>query len=110
MTGIKESIILIVIMAITTFATRVIPFIIFPPGRKTPDIIVYLGKVLPYAIIGMLIIYCLKSISITQAPGGLPELISILFVVFIHKWKHNLLLSIGGGTILYMILIQVVFT
>jgi len=109
MIGIKESIILITVMAITTFGTRVIPFIIFPSGKKTPEIITYLGKVLPYAIIGMLIIYCLKSISITRNPHGLPEFIAILFVVIVHKWKHNLLLSIGGGTILYMVLIQCIF-
>lgn len=109
MIGIKESLILIVVMAVTTFVTRVIPFIIFPPGKKTPEIIAYLGKVLPYAIIAMLIIYCLKSISITQAPYGLPEFIAVLFVVLVHKWKHNLLLSIGGGTILYMVLIQFFF-
>jgi len=81
MIGIKESLILIAVMAVTTFVTRVIPFIIFPPGKKTPEIIAYLGKVLPYAIIAMLIIYCLKSISITQAPYGLPEFIAVLFVV-----------------------------
>lgn len=109
MSQIKESVILIIVMAITTFITRVIPFIIFPSGKKRPEIIAYLGKVLPYAIIGMLIIYCLKSVSVTGNPYGLPEFIAILFVILVHIWKHNLLLSIGGGTILYMILIQAVF-
>jgi len=109
MIGTKEALILIITMAITTFATRALPFFLFPSGKKTPKIITYLGKVLPYAIIGMLIIYCIKSISLTASPYGLPELIAILFVVLVHKWKHNLLLSIGGGTILYMVLIQAVF-
>jgi len=104
-----QALLTIAVIAGTTIITRALPFIIFPAGKETPRFIVYLGEVLPYSIIGMLIIYCFKSISIIEAPHGLPELISAIFVVLIHKWKHNLLLSIGGGTLLYMILVQRIF-
>jgi len=105
----QQSLIIIVIIAFITFLTRVIPFILFPANKKTPKYIVYLGSVLPYAIIGMLIIYCLKQVSISTFPFGLPEFLSIVFVVIIHMWKKNALYSIGGGTILYMLLVQFIF-
>lgn len=106
MLSIKDSFIVIGIIAICTFFTRVTPFLLFPPHKETPKFIKYLGKVLPYSIIGMLIVYCLKGVSITANPYGLPELIAILFIVFIHNWKRNTLLSVGGGTAVYMILLQ----
>ncbi|MDD3278636.1 MAG: AzlD domain-containing protein [Lachnospiraceae bacterium] len=99
----------IMIMAAVTLLTRAFPFLVFPENKKTPEFVLYLGKVLPFAIIGMLVIYCFKSVSLFQAPFALPELIAAVFVIAIHKWKHNLLLSIGGGTVLYMFLVQVVF-
>jgi len=105
----QQSLIIILLIAFITFLIRVTPFILFPSNKKTPKYIVYLGSVLPYAIIGMLIIYCLKAVSISIFPFGLPELISILFIVIIHIWKKNSLLSIGGGTIFYMLLVQFIF-
>lgn len=105
----KELIITISIIALITFATRIIPFIIFPDNKETPKYISYLGKVLSFAIIGMLIVYCLKDFSLLNYPNLLPELIAISAIVAIHLLKRNTLLSIGGGTILYMILVQYVF-
>ena len=99
----------ILTVAAATFLTRLLPFLLFPANKKTPDFILYLGRVLPYAIMGMLIIYCFKSVSFLSWPFGLPELLASLFVILAHKWKHNLLLSIGGGTVFYMILVQAVF-
>lgn len=99
----------IAVAALVTAATRFLPFLIFGNGKKTPDIIVYLGKVLPYAIMGMLVIYCLKNISIIDAPHGLPELIACAAVAVLHIWKRNTLLSIAVGTVGYMLLIQFVF-
>jgi branched-subunit amino acid transport protein AzlD len=99
----------IVVAALVTAATRFLPFLIFGNGKKTPDIIVYLGKVLPYAIMGMLVVYCLKNVSFISAPFGLPELIGCAAVAVLHIWKRNTLLSIGVGTIGYMLLVQFVF-
>ena len=100
---------IIVLVALTTFATRVIPFLIFPKGKEIPKTIQYLGKVLTPAIIGMLVIYCLKSTTLLKAPYGIPELIAVTVVAVLHVWKRNNLLSIGVGTVLYMVLIQMVF-
>ena len=88
---------------------RFLPPFLFPAGRKEPAFITYLGKVLPYAIMGMLVIYCLKGVSVIRAPFGLPELISIALVVVLHLWRHNTLLSIFSGTVSYMLLVQFVF-
>lgn len=100
---------LIIVAALVTAATRFLPFLVFGNGKKTPDIIVYLGKVLPYAIMGMLVIYCMKSVSFTRSPFGLPELIACAAVAVLHVWKRNTLLSIATGTIGYMLLVQFVF-
>lgn len=105
----KFSAILIAIVAIVTILLRVLPFLIFGGKRKTPGIIQYLGKVLPYAIMGMLVVYCLKNVSFVTMPFGIPEIIASLAVVFLHLWKRNTLLSVGGGTVIYMILVQMVF-
>ena len=104
-----KSILMILVVAGTTFATRVLPFLIFPKGKEIPKVIQYLGRVLTPAIIGMLVVYCLRNTKITGAPYVLPELISVMVVVFLHVWKKNTLLSIGAGTVLYMFLIQAVF-
>ena len=104
-----QAIISISAVAVVTFLTRAIPFFLFPNNRPVPKYIKYLGTVLPFAVMGMLIVYCLKSTVLTSYPYGLPEAIAILFVVLVHKWRHNLLLSILGGTVLYMVLVQVVF-
>ena len=101
----------IAIMTGITFLLRILPFLLFPSGKPTPKYIIYLGKVLPYAIIGMLVIYCLKNVlpSVTVVPFGAPELLSVVVTALLHIWKRNSLLSITGGTVLYMILVQTVF-
>ena len=103
------SFLIILAVAVTTFATRVVPFLVFPKGKEIPPIIQYLGKVLTPAVIGMLVVYCLKSVSVLQAPHGIPEAIAVTVTAVLHVWKRNNLLSIGAGTILYMVLIQMVF-
>lgn len=104
-----HSIWIIVVAALVTAATRFLPFLVFGSGKKTPDIIVYLGKVLPYAIMGMLVVYCLKDINFLVAPHGVPELLGCVAVAALHIWKRNTLLSIGCGTVFYMLLVQLVF-
>ena len=104
-----RSVIIIVLVALVTLATRAIPFILFPEGKKIPKAVEYLSKVLPPAVIGMLVVYCFKSVNVLSSPFGLPELIAGLTVVVLHIWKRNNLLSIGAGTIIYMILVQTVF-
>ena len=100
---------LVTVAVLVTMATRFLPFLIFGENRKTPPIIEYLGTVLPCAIMGMLVVYCLKDISLLKAPFGLPELIACAAVAALHVWKRNSLLSIGGGTVCYMLLVQLVF-
>lgn len=104
-----HSVLIIVVATLVTMATRFLPFLIFRGDKKTPDIIVYLGKVLPYAIMGMLVIYCLKDISLLSAPYGIPEFLGCVAVALLHLWKRNTLLSIGAGTVFYMVLVQLVF-
>ena len=103
------SFLVILTVALTTFATRVVPFLIFPKGKEIPAVIQYLGKVLTPAVIGMLVVYCLKATPVMKAPHGLPEAIAVAVTAGLHVWKRNNLLSIGAGTILYMVLIQAVF-
>lgn len=104
-----HSVLLIAVMALVTIALRFLPFLIFGEHRQTPPIIAYLGQVLPYAIMGMLVVYCLKDVSFTSAPFAIPEAIGCAVVVVLHVWKRNTLLSIGGGTLCYMLLVQLVF-
>lgn len=103
-----QAIITIAAVVLGTMVTRFLPFIIFPEGKNPPEYVKYLGTVLPYAVIGLLVVYCLKDV-----PGsghyGIPEAIAILFIVLIHKWKKSTLLSIGSGTVLYMVLVQTIF-
>ena len=103
------SLLIILVVGITTFATRVIPFLIFPKGKEIPKTVQILGKVLTPAVIGLLVVYCLKNTQVIAAPYGIPELVSVITVAVLHVWKRNNLLSIGVGTVLYMVLIQVVF-
>lgn len=105
-----QSLIIILGIACATLLIRALPFILFPAGRKTPKYITYLGKVLPFAIIGMLVVYCLKGIRPASFPYALPELLAVIAVIALHLWKRNTLLSIGGGTLIYMLLIQFVFS
>lgn len=101
-----HSILIIAVAAAVTVGLRFLPFLIFGGKRKTPESIVYLGRVLPYAIMGMLVVYCLKDMS---APMGLPELIGCAVTALLHIWKRSTLLSIAGGTVCYMLLIAYVF-
>ena len=94
-------------MALTTAALRFLPFLLFE--KNTPPFVVYLGKVLPAALIGMLVVYCLKDVQIASAPHGLPELIAGAAVALLQAWKRDSLLSILAGTLFYMVLIQTVF-
>ena len=100
---------LIIVCALVTMLTRFLPFLIFNEHRKTPKIVLYLGKVLPCAIMGMLVVYCLKDVAFLSKPYGIPEFIGIAFVALVHIWKRNSLLSIGVGTVFYMVLVQLVF-
>lgn len=102
----ERSLIIIVLVSLVTFTTRVIPFLVFPKGKEIPSVVRYLGKVLPPAVIGMLIVYCLRSVSLLERPFALPELIAGGLVVVLHIWKRNNLISIGVGTVVYMLLIQ----
>ncbi len=103
-----HAILLIVVMSLVTIILRFLPFWIFG-NRKTPDSIVYLGKVLPYAIMGMLVVFCLKNVSFIVKPHGIPEILACLVVIGLHVYKRNTLLSIVGGTAVYMFLVQVIF-
>lgn len=100
---------MVLVIALVTAGLRFLPFVIFGRGRKIPGFVSYLGRVLPYAIMAMLVVYCLKGVSLVKAPFGLPELISVALVVILHMWKRNTLLSIVCGTVCYMVLVQVVF-
>ena len=100
---------IIAAMAIGTQLTRWLPFWMFPESREPPTIVEYLGKVLPPAIMAILVVYCMKGVNFFSASHGLPEIIASLVVVVLHLWKRNTLLSIGVGTVCYMILVQVIF-
>ena len=107
MSGNIHDLFIVAVAAAVTMAIRFAPFAVF--RNHTPSAVLYLGEVLPYAIMGMLVVYCLKGVTPFSGNHGLPEFIAVATVVFIHKWKHNTLLSILGGTVLYMVLLQVVF-
>ena len=104
----SQSVITILVVVFGTMLTRFLPFIIFPEGKTPPRFITYLGEVLPYAVIGLLVVYCLKD-AIFTSYHGLPELISIIAIVILRKWKKNMLISLAGGTIIYMVLVQTIF-
>ena len=99
----------IITVVLGTMLTRFLPFLLFPDGKPTPKYIQYLGNVLPSAVFGLLVIYCLKDVSLFTGNHGIPELISILFVIVLHLWKRQMLVSIAGGTVCYMLLVQYVF-
>ena len=100
---------LILTMTAATMATRFLPFLLLGDKRQTPPFISYLGKVLPYAIMGMLVVYCLKGVSVTQLSSVIPAILGVGITAGLHLWKHNTLLSILGGTVCYMVLVQMVF-
>lgn len=104
-----QLLITIAMVSLGTIITRFLPFILFPAGRTTPKYIQYLGRVLPPAALGLLVIYCLKDVDFAGAAHGLPELIAMALVTALHFWKKNTLLSIVAGTVCYMALVQFVF-
>lgn len=104
-----HAVLTIAVIALVTAALRFLPFLVFGEKRETPPLITYLGQVLPYAIMGMLVVYCLKNVTLTSAPFGIPEAIGCAVVALLHAWKRNTLLSIGAGTVCYMLLVQFIF-
>lgn len=102
-----QQILTIAAVVFGTMLTRFLPFLLFPAGRPTPKYIQYLGKVLPSAVFGMLVVYCLKDVSLISGSHGIPELLAVLAVTVLHLWKRQMLLSIAGGTIFYMVLLQI---
>ena len=103
-----HSVLIVAVVAIVTIALRFLPFLIFGEKRKIPEAILYLGKVLPYAIMGMLVIYCLRGITTGGVGAGIAQMIACAVVVVLHLWKRNTLISIIGGTAVYMVLVQVI--
>lgn len=108
MTG-REPFFTILVIVLGTMLTRFLPFLLFPAGKPTPKLVQKLGRILPAAVFGLLIVYCLKNVSFLSGSHGLPELISIALVTALHLWKRQTLLSIAAGTVCYMLLIQFVF-
>lgn len=105
----NHAILVIAVTAVVTAVLRFIPFLIFGGKRETPAYISYLGRLLPYAVMAMLVVYCLRNISFAAAPFGAPELMSCAVVALLHVWKRSSILSILGGTVCYMLLVQLVF-
>lgn len=100
---------IVFICSVLTFLLRGMPFMLFGGKRQLPESIVYLGKMLPAAIMAVLVVYCIKDVDFSAGSRGIPELVSIGLVALLHLWRKNTLLSIGGGTVCYMILVQLVF-
>jgi branched-subunit amino acid transport protein AzlD len=104
-----EEIITIGMCVLATLITRFLPFLFFSEKKKTPKFIEYLGKALPAAIFALLVVYCLKNVDITLGSRGIPEFISVAVVAALHLWKRKILLSMAGGTLCYMLLVQFIF-
>ena len=104
-----EQILTVASCALGTMATRFLPFLLFSPKRPTPAYVQYLGKALPAAIFGMLVVYCLKNVEFFSGNHGLPELLAIAVTAGLHIWRRQMLVSIAGGTVFYMVLVQMVF-
>lgn len=104
-----QQIITISMVVLGTMLTRFLPFLVFPAGKPTPKYVQFLGRALPSAVFGMLVIYCLKNVNLLAGSHGIPELISIVLVVILHLWKRQMLLSIAAGTACYMLLVQFLF-
>lgn len=105
----KHDILIIVVIAVVSLLIKVLPFILLNRKKETPKVITYLGKVLPFAIAGMLVVYCFKDSKVIEYPYFLPEIIAVIVVVLLHLWQKKTLLSITIGTIVYMLLVQLVF-
>ena len=106
---VPQQLLTILFCALATMLTRFLPFLVFSEKRKTPPFIQFLGRALPAAIFGMLVVYCLKNVTPLSGNHALPELIGILVTLALHLWKRQMLLSIAGGTVCYMLLVQFVF-
>lgn len=106
---VSQQVITILVVVLGTMLTRYLPFLLFPGNKPTPKYIRYLGNVLPAAVFGLLVIYCLKNVSLLTGSHGIPELVSIAVVITLHLWKRQMLLSIAGGTVCYMLLVQFLF-
>ncbi len=100
---------IVLIVTICTLITRATPFLLFGRNSKPPKIVNYLGEILPSAIMAILIVYCLKEVTFSLTSGFVPQFLSVALVVLLHLWKRNILLSIAGGTISYMLLVQFIF-
>ena len=109
MTDYRHAMIVVVVMGLAVLATRIVPVLIFGRGEKVPEYILYLGRVVPYTAMGLLIVYCLRDMPVLEAPHGLPELIALAVVTVTYLWKRNSILSVVIGTVLYMFLVQSVF-
>jgi len=106
---VAQQLMTIAMVVLGTLITRFLPFILFPAGKPAPKYIQYLGRTLAPAVFGLLVAYCLKDVSLTAGSRGLPEAIGILVTAILHLWKRQMLISIAGGTIVYMLLVQLVF-
>lgn len=106
---VSQKVITILVVVLGTMLTRYLPFLLFPGNKPTPKYIRYLGNVLPAAVFGLLVVYCLKNVSLLTGSHGIPELVSIAVVIALHLWKRQMLLSIAGGTVCYMLLVQFLF-
>lgn len=104
-----QQIITISMVILGTILTRFLPFLLFPSGKQTPKYIQYLGNVLPAAVFGLLVVYCLKGINLFTGSHGIPEFVAIAIVIILHLWKKQMLLSLTGGTVCYMFMVQVLF-
>lgn len=105
----SQTIIIILVAALATMTSRFLPFILFRGNGKTHPYITYLGQVLPYSAIGLLVIYCFRNVNFTVYPYGIPEAIALISMIILHYLRENTLLSIGAGTIIYMLLVQRIF-
>lgn len=104
-----QQIITVAMVVLGTAVTRFLPFLVFPSGKPTPKYVQFLGKFLPAAVFGLLVIYSMKDVNVFAGSHGIPEMIAILLVIILHVWKRQMLLSIAGGTVCYMLLVQLVF-
>ncbi len=106
---VTEQIITVAMAVLGTMITRFLPFAVFPAGKPTPAVVRYLGNVLPGAVFSLLVIYCLRNVDLAAPAHGAPELIAVAATVGLHLWKRQMLISIFGGTAIYMLLVQLVF-
>lgn len=109
MPNFEHAIVIILVMGVVTLATRILPVLVFGNGKQVPDYILYLGKVVPYTAMGLLIVYCLRDVSLTAAPHALPEFLALALVTGTYLWKRNTIFSVVLGTVAYMLMVQLVF-